>query len=83
VPRRAVCCIVLNLLSQDGSRPNSSALAKAYRVTAADTETQLKGVGPKPVVQHHVHSRVMFLYHNSIQLCRVGNSGKGPVSSCQ
>jgi len=28
-PRYAVCSIVLNLLSQDGSRPNNSALAVA------------------------------------------------------
>jgi hypothetical protein len=35
-PRHAVCSAVLNLLSQVGFRLRSSALAEAYRVTAAD-----------------------------------------------
>lgn len=62
-PRHAVCCVVLNLLSQDGFRLDCSALAEAYRVTTADTGTLSVGVGPKPVVQHHAHSRVIVLYH--------------------
>jgi len=33
LPHRAVCYQVLNLPSQVGSRPGSSALAPAYRVT--------------------------------------------------
>jgi hypothetical protein len=37
-PRHAVCSAVLNLLSQVGFRLRSSALAEAYRVTAADVK---------------------------------------------
>ena len=70
-PHRAVCSIVLNLLSQDGSLSLSSALAKAYRVTGADVKPGKSFVGSKPVLRHHVHSRVVFLYHNTLWLCRI------------
>jgi hypothetical protein len=60
-PRHAVCCAVLNLLSQVGCRPRNFALAEAYRVAAADKEPFLKRVGSKREVQNHGHSRVIFL----------------------
>jgi hypothetical protein len=31
VPRHAVCCVILNLLSQGGNLPSGPALAEAYR----------------------------------------------------
>ncbi len=48
----------------------SFALAEAYRVTSVMAEPFLKSVGSKPRVQHHKHSRVSPLYHNSHQLGR-------------
>ena len=60
-PRHAVCCAVLNLLSQDGYRPRNFALAEAYRVATVDKEPFLKRVGSKREVQNHGHSRVIFL----------------------
>jgi hypothetical protein len=62
-PHHAVCCVVLNLLSQVGIRLHSVALAEAYRVAVIDEESPIKSVGSKPVLQHHEHSRALFLYH--------------------
>jgi hypothetical protein len=56
----AVCCEILNLLSQGGFRPTSSALAQAYRVTDADRGTHLKSVGSKPEV--HEDQGAGFIY---------------------
>lgn len=57
-PRHAVCCEVLNLLKQVGFLPNNFALARAYRVTAAEMESLEKSVGTKRQKRHHEHSRV-------------------------
>jgi hypothetical protein len=58
MPRHVVCCEVLNLQKQVGFLPNNFALAEAYRVTAAETESLEKGVGTKRQKPHHEHSRV-------------------------
>jgi len=63
VPRHAVCCVVLNLQKQVGTRYGSFALAKAYRGTSRNIGSPKTGVGPKPVLLHHEHSRVFILYH--------------------
>ena len=47
-PHYAVCSEVLNLPSQVGSLPGSSALAQAYRVTSARLSPYQVSVGSKP-----------------------------------
>jgi len=69
-PRHAVCCEGLNLLSQVRSRPDNSALARAYRVVGREIGTLVVGVGSGRDTQHHEHSRVLFLYHIPFGMCR-------------
>lgn len=69
-PRRAVCSIVLNLLSQVRDPLSWIRLGRSLSRYLADHGSHLKSVGSKPVVLHHEHSRVSFLYHNYFRLCR-------------
>ena len=50
-----------------GLRPGSFALAMAYRVAAVRWGVLLVSVGSKQRVQHHEHSRVVFLYYKVIK----------------
>jgi len=52
-----------------GFLPTNFALAQAYRVIGAETETLNKGVGPKLMIQQHEHSRVLFFYTMKLFKC--------------
>jgi hypothetical protein len=49
VPRHAVCCVILNLLSQGGNLPSGPALAEAYRFALVRYSPQVKSIGSKPL----------------------------------
>ena len=56
-PARAVCCGVLNLLSQVGPYPETPPWLRPIALFLEELETLKVGVGPKRKVQHHEHSR--------------------------
>ncbi len=53
-----------------GPQLRNAALAQAYRVISVRLKPDLIGVGSKPRVQHHEHSRARFLYHNHMSVGR-------------
>ncbi len=53
-----------------GLRLRNAALAQAYRVISVRQMPYKIGVGSKPRVQHHEHSRARFLYHNHMSVGR-------------
>jgi hypothetical protein len=62
-PRRAVCCVVLNLQNAGWDCLQSFCLGQSLSHHSWQEQSRFLGVGSKPVMQHHAHSRVSFLYH--------------------
>lgn len=56
-PARAVCCGVLNLLTQVGPYPETPPWLRPIALFLLELETLKVGVGPKRKVQHHAHCR--------------------------
>jgi hypothetical protein len=74
-PRYAVCCSVLNLLSQVGACSEGSALPVGYRIPAEETAPVYLGVGSKPdsAITNTAGSNV--LYHGFRERASPPNPG--------
>jgi len=56
-PANAVCCKVLNLLSQVGPDPETPPWLRPIALFLLELETLKLSVGSKRKAQHHAHSR--------------------------
>ena len=50
--------------------PLKNRLGRSLSRTSSELRTHFVGVGSKPVMQHHAHGRLKFLYHVLDKMCR-------------
>lgn len=68
LPRHAVRCEGLNLLTQVGPRPDNSALAQAYRVVCREIGTLCIGVGSGRI-RNTTYTAGQFSYTTNLSRC--------------